>query len=412
MLTKIGKQLSFGLVAQIITFAITPIITRIYSPEEFGIFNNVVLWAGFLLPIIALSLPVAIVLQKNSNMVIRASRACLVISLITSTIMLLIVAFLSLFIELKVSTYLIYATLLAIILNGNDIFAYTLIRCEKLKIRGLILLLQAIITGLLKVILGFSIPTYSTLIIATILGYVCCFLIFYKDTAEVTRKFKLKDSMFFINKHKEIVMFRMPQNLITAANQLIPVFLITYYFGAVFAGFYALSRTVIVMPFNVLGRAVQDVLYPRYSALISKNQSIIEEITKVIIFSLLISMLPTIIFWGYGSDIFKLLFGVEWATSGLLAFWIIIPNMIMFSNKALLALVSIFKIEKYLLINSVILLIINVVCYFLLPNLGMSELDTVIYGSVFSTFPHFLLSYICLREVYRYEKKCSPVRSL
>ena len=272
MLKTIGKQLSYGLIAQIITFAITPIITRLYSPEEFGVFNNVVLWAGFLLPIIALSLPTAIVLQKSNAMAMRASRACMTISLIVSVGILLIIALLSISISVELSSHLLLATLLAIILNCNDIFAYTLIRCGKLRTRGVILLIQALITGLLKIALGLSIPTYSALVLATILGYVFCFLLFYKESSAVFKNFRIKDSTFLIKRYKEIVIFRMPQNLVTAANQLIPVFFITYYFGAVFAGLYALSRTVIVMPFTVLGRAVQDVLYPRYVTLIQKHK--------------------------------------------------------------------------------------------------------------------------------------------
>ncbi|ELP9499539.1 lipopolysaccharide biosynthesis protein [Vibrio alginolyticus] len=412
MLKTIGKQLSYGLIAQIITFAITPIITRLYSPEEFGVFNNVVLWAGFLLPIIALSLPTAIVLQKSNAMAMRASRACMTISLIVAVGILLIIALLSISISVELSSHLLLATLLAIILNCNDIFAYTLIRCGKLRTRGVILLIQALITGLLKIALGLSIPTYSALVLATILGYVFCFLLFHKESSAVFKDFRIKDSTFLIKRYKEIVIFRMPQNLVTAANQLIPVFFITYYFGAVFAGLYALSRTVIVMPFTVLGRAVQDVLYPRYVTLIQKQKKISNEITKVVIFSLVLSTLPIIVLWLYGTEIFKIVFGEKWTESGVLAFWMIIPNVIMFSNKALIVLVSIFKIEKSLLMNSVFLLMLNLACYAILPQLGWSELDAVIYGSLLSTLPHFLLSYICLREVYKYENKRSSLRSL
>lgn len=412
MFKTIGKQLSYGLIAQIITFSITPIITRLYSPEEFGVFNNIVLWAGFLLPIIALSLPTAIVLQKSNVMTMRATRACITISLIVSVSILLIITLLSNSISVTLFYHLLYSTLLAIILNGNDIFAYALIRCGKLRTRGIILLIQALIIGLLKIVLGLSIPTYSALVLATILGYVFCFLLFYKDSAAVIKKLRIKDSKFFIQKHKEIVMFRMPQNVVTAANQLIPVFLITYYFGAVFAGLYALSRTVIVMPFTVLGRAVQDVLYPRYTTLVQKDKNISHEVIKVVIFSLALSALPIIVLWLYGIEIFQIIFGEKWAESGVLAFWIIIPNIMMFSNKALIVLVSIFKIERGLLINSIFLLTLNLACYGILPRFGCSELDVVIYGSLFSTLPHFSLSYICLKEVYKYEKKCSSLRSL
>ncbi|MFQ1789127.1 lipopolysaccharide biosynthesis protein [Aeromonas veronii] len=412
MLKTIGKQLGYGLIAQIITFLITPVITRLYSPNDFGTFNNIVLWAGFILPIIALSLPTAIVLQKSNALVVRASRACFLLSGVMFLIILIFASLLSYYPHLDIMHHVFYALLLAAILNANDIFSYTLIRYGKLRTRGLLLLIQAVIAGVLKIILGLKFPTYSILVISTVLGYIFCFLIYYKDAVIITTKFRFKDVQFFIKKHKEIVIFRMPQNLITAANQLIPILFVTYYFGAVFAGVYALSRTVIILPFNVLGRAVQDVLYPRYMRLILNKKNISNEICKITLLSLILSVLPGVILWEYGEYLFKVIFGEVWAESGMLAFWVLVPNVIMFSNKALLVLTSIFKIEKYLLINSMALLFINCLCYFIMPRFGWDELDTVIYGNILSVLPHFVLSYICLREVYIYEKKCSFIRGI
>ncbi len=79
-----------SLIAQIITIAASPIVTRIYSPDTFGIMALFISIVGPLAVISTMSYPIAIVIPKNRNHALRLARLSLYLAAIITTMTLLI----------------------------------------------------------------------------------------------------------------------------------------------------------------------------------------------------------------------------------------------------------------------------------------------------------------------------------
>src|SRR5699024_8319031 len=66
--------------AQIITVLVSPIITRLYGPEAYGVLGTFTAMANIIIPIAALTYPIAIVLPKKDEEAIGMAQLSLIIT--------------------------------------------------------------------------------------------------------------------------------------------------------------------------------------------------------------------------------------------------------------------------------------------------------------------------------------------
>src|SRR5690625_2405156 len=80
--------------AHVISIAVSPIITRLYGPEAFGIMGTFNSLMSIIIPIAALTYPYAIVLPKKDEEAVSIMRLSIIISILISLILLFIIVFL------------------------------------------------------------------------------------------------------------------------------------------------------------------------------------------------------------------------------------------------------------------------------------------------------------------------------
>ena len=83
------------LLAQLIAVIFYPFLSRLYSPEDFGILASVMAISGVVIPIASLRYESAIVIEKDDNSVIKLQSLCLIALLFTSLSSLLFLFFFS-----------------------------------------------------------------------------------------------------------------------------------------------------------------------------------------------------------------------------------------------------------------------------------------------------------------------------
>src|SRR5690625_3175705 len=91
--------------AQLISMGLSPIITRLYGPEAFGIMGTFNSMVSIILPIVALTYPYAIVLPKNIVEALGIVKLSIYITVSFSTI---ILVFIYIFQDLIVTTFNLY----------------------------------------------------------------------------------------------------------------------------------------------------------------------------------------------------------------------------------------------------------------------------------------------------------------
>src|SRR5690625_820639 len=152
--------------AQAVTMLLSPIITRLYGPEAFGIMGTFTALTGIITPVVALTYPIAIVLPKSDHVAKGLIKLSLYVTIIITIITSLILVFfnnsiVSLF-QLEEIKSFMYLIPVVIFFSGlMQVYEQWLIRTNQFLINAKARLLQAIITNMGKVELGliYSLPT-------------------------------------------------------------------------------------------------------------------------------------------------------------------------------------------------------------------------------------------------------------
>ncbi len=81
--------------AQLITLLLTPVITRLYGPEAFGVLGVFTAVIAIIIPIAALTYPIAIVLPKYDNEAKEIAKLSIFISVIIAIMITILLLFFS-----------------------------------------------------------------------------------------------------------------------------------------------------------------------------------------------------------------------------------------------------------------------------------------------------------------------------
>jgi O-antigen/teichoic acid export membrane protein len=108
--------------------------------------------------------------------------------------------------------------------------------------------------------------------------------------------------------------------LLNVAGLQLPVLLFAYYYGAEVTGWFGLTQRVLILPAAVIGTAVMQVFRSKASVLLREDRQEIHPLYRRTSWRLLkLSLIPVIVIWVAGPTIFELGLGEQWRQSGQFA---------------------------------------------------------------------------------------------
>ncbi|WP_446582017.1 lipopolysaccharide biosynthesis protein [Vibrio alfacsensis] len=395
--------------AQVLALICAPIITRLYGPSAFGalsVYNSIV---ATLLPLCALSLPLAIVVAKENRDAKRILWTCIVLASIFCVSILVfnygvLVYFLDKFNVGIDKSDLIYFPFGLFFTCTLEALYYWLLRNKLFRLKSKVVFLQAIIVNSLKILVGFLYPNPYTLIISTIIGVAVSIVIIVRTTPEVLSAYKenylrtFKVVKVSILKYPNYPKFRTAQGLFTGLNQAIPIFFLTMIYGAKAAGYFALCRTIMSLPVNLIAKSVSDVLYPNITEKLANGQNAFEILLKSTVTLAIVALPITAVIFYFGDILFSIFFGSEWITSGKYAKWFVIFLFFNFINRPAIAAVPGLKLEKNLLVNSFINTLIISSVFFVSAKNNLSDIESIKYYSMSLVCSQSYLIYITFKR--------------
>src|SRR5699024_3339936 len=331
--------------AQALSLLLSPIITRLYGPEAFGVLGTFTALTRIVIPIAALTYPVAIVLPKNdsnSKKIIKLSFLITILMSVMSLFILLVFkeSVISLF-NLEDINNLIFLIPLVIFFAGlMQITVQWVIRTNQFFINAKSEFYHSVIANFSKVGMGLFFPVASVLVvIQTFAQGIRALLIilflrknkpnrinFSSDEKELTMKEIAK-------KHYDFPLYRAPEELISTLSQNLPVLLLTSFFGPAAAGFYSIGRTVLSMPSRLIGKGIGDVFYPRITEAKHKGENLNKLIKKATLTLAGFGFLPFSIIIIFGPFLFSFIFGEDWVRAGEYARWIALFSFSTYLNQ-------------------------------------------------------------------------------
>lgn len=357
--------------AQAVTILFSPFITRIYGPEVFGVMSLFIAVIAIAVPVSALAYPQAIVLPKDDDEALNIAYVSWVVSLIVGLfigfgLLVLknnIVSFFG--IEL-ISDYIFLVPIVVFVTAYLDILQQLYIRKKDYRSLAHNALYSSFVQNFLKVVIGVFYPTAAALIFITFVGYVAqvvmltnksCLFIFNRNPWK-----RIKLVLDVACRYKDFPLYRAPQNLINTASHSLPVVLLATLFGPASAGFYSLGRMAIGMPFTLVGKAIADVYYQHVCE--NENNNLFGNLVKSTGVLFLIGLLPCIVLFFVGTELFSLIFGSRWAASGDYAKWLALFFWFNFLSKPCLAAVPILGVQRQLLAFEAFSFILKILALF------------------------------------------------
>lgn len=334
--------------AQVITMALSPIITRLYGPEAFGLLGVFTATIAVITPIAAFTYPIAIVLPKSEQEakgIIRLSlNISVTISIIVAVILMLFNESIVQLFNIGAITPFMYLIPLVILFAGLlQVTEQWLIRTKQFGITASVKFFHSLVLNGSKVGIGLFYPVAAVLIVLTVFGQLLNALMMIFGVIRKNNKngqsSVLEDSSDPLSlkkiakRYKDFPLFRAPQVFINAASQSLPVLMLTSFFGPASAGFYSIGRTVLSIPSQLISKSVGDVFYPRISEAANNGENLTKLIIKSTFALAAIGVLPYGIIILFGPPLFAFVFGTEWVTAGEYARWIALWVFFMFINQ-------------------------------------------------------------------------------
>ena len=351
--------------AQAITMAFSPLITRLYGPEVFGLLGVFVTLISILAPIAALTYPIAIILPKKDSHAMGIAKLAFSIALIVSTITAIVLFFLGdLLLRLVKSDALLdyimlvpLAMMFAAMLQINQQW---LIRKKQFKLTAKIAIAQAFIISSTQAIFGWLNPIPAVLIIiATFSAILHAFMMLigikYNPSAQATMlPHDLPEKISQLAKnYKEFVIYRTPQVFMNAVSQSLPILMLASFFGPTASGFYTIGKMVLGMPSTLISKSMGDVFYPRITEAAHKNENLTSLVSRATFALAMIGFIPFAIVIISGPYLFGVVFGSEWVMAGEYARWLAFWFYTMFFTTAIAQTIPVIRQQKLDLIFTV-----------------------------------------------------------
>ncbi|WP_282138316.1 lipopolysaccharide biosynthesis protein [Rossellomorea aquimaris] len=331
--------------AQLIAVALSPIITRLYGPEAYGIMGVFISIIGIVAPISALTYPIAIVLPKSDSEakgIIRLSLYLTSLISILVTIFLLILdnKLVELFQIKEVAPFLYLIPLVVLFSGYLQVIQQWLIRTKQFTITAKVSFFHALLFHGSMVGVGIFYPVASVLVVMTTLSNgIKALLLFIFTRISNYNQFSMREKneikvplKKIAKKYNEFPKYRAPEVLINAASQSLPILLLTIFFGPASAGFYSIGRTVLGAPSQLIGLSVGDVFYPKINQAANDGKELTNLIRKATLALGLIGIIPFGLVIMFGPWLFSFVFGENWVLAGEYARWIAIWSFFVFMN--------------------------------------------------------------------------------
>lgn len=312
-------------IAQLIPIVLSPIFTRIYSPEDFGLFALYSSLVMIFSVVATGKYELAITLPKTNIEALNIIVLSLVISLSLAFLVFLSVFFfseeISSLFHLALLKDLLYLLPLSIVNIGlYQSINYYMNRKAQFKKLALSRIVQSVFIGVVTFLFGFIFYLHSGLIVGSVFGQLIATILFVKIVfpfpLKIFHKISKKKICFVAKKHIKFPKFLIISNFINIFSQQLPIFLFSIYYSSAVVGYYMLSQRIVKIPSAIVANAIADLFRQNASYQFSHNGNCFllykQTVKKLLVFS----FIPFIILFFIAPDLFSFIFGKNWRITG------------------------------------------------------------------------------------------------
>ncbi len=324
-LRSVSVLVSGTIIAQLFSYALAPLISRLFTPEEmgeFGVFQRIVV---FIATVATARYEFALPLPKNDQHSFQLFRLSLRISLYTIAVSIPLFLVYGVFTKQN-SEYQLWVLLLLLsvfFLVFFNLGTNWAIRHKAFRRISYSKMTNSLSLNGLRVIFGFlqwgKWGLYLSFVLSLAVGafhFLGDFLHWNKTPkTELSRK----KMQVLAKTYKDFPFANLPHAMFDTLRDVIVAFVIISFFSEKIFGSFDHSFRMLRLPIMLIGSSISQVFFNQISTLKNEKQVLFQKVKKLTFLLFALSIIPFSIVALYGEPLFAWIFGEEWREAGMLS---------------------------------------------------------------------------------------------
>jgi O-antigen/teichoic acid export membrane protein len=365
MLKNVAILFSGSFLAQVIPFMLLPVLSRLYLPDDFGLYSSVMAVVSILLVASMGRYEQAIIQMKEKSDIEHMFFYC-IIFLLTSSMFVLA------FIYLFVKNEIYYFVPFIMFLYGFNILLDKKINSEYLyRLMSSQRFVKSVVESVTAISIGCFFYTQYGLVYALLFGVLFASIFTIYKSKNVFKLLPIKKPLLI--KYIAFPKYNLPHATLSSFVSYLPIIVIPYFFDYGILGLYAFGMKLAQTPLTLIGSSIYNVVAPELSSDVHASKSNSQRnIKKIFSIQVFISFgIYLFIQLPFTEKLFTLLFGEQWVVSFEFIEYLLPYILLTFLAAPYACVINIFNKQKQALILESIYTLIKVAtvlyCGFNLP---------------------------------------------
>lgn len=311
------------LVSQIIPILLMPVLTRIYSPENFGVFELFLSVSLILGSIANGRYELSVILPDRKEDAWNIIGLGFIISIVFSILLLLIISLFSngiagLLNNVEIRFWLFFVPLAVFIQGLFNMITYYNTREKQFKNIATSSVSRSVSRTGSQLIIGAFYQTPAGLIIGQIIGFFAALITLSRklNLMVMFKKISWKNMKKVGKRYIDFPKFILPSTLANNMAVNMTSILISVIYTVSGVGFYSLANRILGLPGSLIGKSMSNVYQKEAVDQLRKYGNIKEVFLNTLKKLVLISLPIFIIGFLFAEDLFAFVFGEEWRIAG------------------------------------------------------------------------------------------------
>ena len=419
-----GTLLSGSLIAQGIAFLAYLVLGRLFTPDDFGLYNIFYSYIEVLIILSTCKYELAIVIADSDDQAADLTRLTLRLNAVFSALLLLIALLLALFhitpSSLPPQLYLLIPPMV-FFCGTTRVYTFLFNRYKHYRQIATSEVVTSLGGTLLKILfslLNGAMQLFHTLglPLGTILGKVAGNIYYRfqvkkhelrKDATDSTASAPLLGSYrSVLTSYKNFPLYTMPKELVSSFSANLPFLWLSIYFDNALIGLFGLALTFTMRPVGILANAFEKVFYASYSEKVRQHQPLWRDTLR---FTLTLNavVIPIVaVAFLFAEPLFTFLFGDKWVGTGYYVRCIIPWLVVLLSANSLSFVANIFSTQRIDFFFQIAQLLLRIAALWVGISQGNFRLAILLFCAVSTAVQLAQLGWYLI-QIHLYDKKIS-----
>jgi lipopolysaccharide exporter len=354
-------------VAQAIGFSLSPLISRLFSPANFGVFGSFNAVASVVGTMVTLQYSQAIMLPKEDGDAINVLALSCLCTLLLSALCLVVCLVVPGTLNGLMKTTGVWPLVLLVsatfVTGVNQSVQAWCVRVKAFKHTSASQVVRSLASNGLQLGCGVVKTGAPGLMCSTVVADILATLnlgrVVLRDWGVLRHRAGWQTIRRLASEYHDFPLYSASTSLINSLSLGLPMLLLTHFYGLAVAGCYAFAMRILSTPMNFVLTALKQVLFQKAAEAHNAGRRLTRLYAKISVGLFAVGLLPSLVLIAWAPRFFSWLFGPQWLQAGQFASSLVLWLLFMFSNVPAALFARIIRIQRQMFMFDVTLLLVR-----------------------------------------------------